>query len=578
MGAIQDSIQVSISRQSALVAQQGFGIPLFLGVHSAVEQTYLVDSPQAAATKFGDNSPIVAAVNAFFMQSKAPSGVVIGKVANTAGSLSASQTTTVTVGGTTFVAGSKATIQIGTIAKTYTYGGGETIANICTQLATLINSDSSLNTKYAATTTSTTVEIDCIGTVTAFSCIASVVHLPSSSDDSTCAITNAYGANPVGQTNTITIIASPVAGTVCNIVINSRIISYTVVSGDNTSTIAKALCQKIISDSGLVGEVVAIYKTGSPTLITLMAYGAGHAYSIKTYATLYGSPASSPFSEGSITGLTYNLVTALDACLAADSTWYGLVAQHIGYTADQVTNAEALADHVETLKTTTPKLYGVCVDEAATKNTSWSSGTLSDLGNYLRTKGYDHTYWFWSSNPQTYVEAAIMGLQFAKVPGSSAWKFKQLSGPIPDALTAADRANLNHFEDGSGKNGNFFETTAGLNCITSEGTVAYGEYIDIIYGVDYLTARIGEAVFSYLVSQEKVPFTNAGITAVASIIRSVLETNPDLVDTTTIQMSIPDVTDIAPTDKAARYLNKIAFSATLTGAIQKVKIDGKLSV
>ena len=78
------------------------------------------------------------------------------------------------------------------------------------------------------------------------------------------------------------------------------------------------------------------------------------------------------------------------------------------------------------------------------------------------------------------------------------------------------------------KNANIYETIAGVN-ITREGTVAEPEFIDVIHGVDWLTARIQERVYAALVNQPKIPYTNAGIAAIESLVREQLDAALDMI-------------------------------------------------
>ncbi|MCK5610319.1 DUF3383 family protein, partial [Candidatus Pacearchaeota archaeon] len=115
---------------------------------------------------------------------------------------------------------------------------------------------------------------------------------------------------------------------------------------------------------------------------------------------------------------------------------------------------------------------------------------------------------------------------------------------------------------------------------TQEGVVASGEFIDIIRGVDWIQARISEAVFTLLVNADKVPYTDPGVEMIKTEIQAILEQAVDnnvLVENT-ITITAPKVADVSSVDKANRFLPDIKFGATLAGAIHKVKIDGKLSV
>lgn len=582
MGAIRDSVQVTISRATAAVAGQGFGIPLFLAVHDQSETTYLVTSPSDAASKYGDNSPIVSAMNAFWGQQTGPTGVVIGKIVNDKTGLASTQESVVTISGTEFVEDSVATIQIGNWAVSYTLGTSEDAETVATALVGLISADPVLSQKVSAVNNLGVITISCIGAISAFSLLASATNV--GIGDMECAVTTAW-STAFGQNTTLTVNYA-IYGQIYYIIINNQRISYTAKLTDTVDSIALALASAIAENVYLTDQVVVVIKNSAPDTLYITAYNSDIAFSLDAYAIANDpTPIPSAFTEGTMSDMVYTITSDLDNALMADNTWYGITCQHIGYVAQRTADAEAIAEANKGYGAAgNPKLFGTVTNEQASADVAYQIGVLTDLGNYMRNKAFDRTFWIFNEGQSDYIECAWMGLQFSKTPGSSTWKFKQLSGPVPDNLTAQQRENINHFlkikgQSGSvGKNGNFFESIAGVNIISSEGTVANGEYIDVMYGIDYLTARISEEVFAYLVSQEKVPFTNAGINAVASKIRAVLESNPSLIDTTTIQLTIPTVDQVSVTDRANRYLNKIAFSARLTGAIQSVLIEGKLSV
>jgi len=173
----------------------------------------------------------------------------------------------------------------------------------------------------------------------------------------------------------------------------------------------------------------------------------------------------------------------------------------------------------------------------------------------------------------SFPEAAWLGGQLPKTPGSITWKFKTLTGINPDTLTSTVVTNV------QGKNANIYETIGGVNMI-HEGVVASGEFIGVIRGVDWIQSRITEEVFTVLVNADKVPYTDAGVEMIKTAIQSVLEQAVDngILVANTITITAPKVADVSTANKANRFLPDVKFGATLAGAIHKVKIDGKLSI
>ena len=111
--------------------------------------------------------------------------------------------------------------------------------------------------------------------------------------------------------------------------------------------------------------------------------------------------------------------------------------------------------------------------------------------------------------------------------------------------------------------------------------VSGNEFIDVIVGRDWLAARIQESVYALLVNNDKVPFTDAGITMVGTQVKNELALGVNqgyLTDDPAPEVILPKAADVPPSDKAARFLPNVQFTATLAGAIQKVQIQGYISV
>jgi len=172
--------------------------------------------------------------------------------------------------------------------------------------------------------------------------------------------------------------------------------------------------------------------------------------------------------------------------------------------------------------------------------------------------------------------AACIGKIAPRAPGSLTWKFKNLAGVVADDYyTSTEKTNL------LGKNANIY-TTVGDTGVTQEGVCASGEFCDVIRGSDLLTARIEENVYSDLVNEDKIPFTNDGIAVINNRVLSTLITEGVdggiLAADPAPTVTVPDVADVAAADKAARLLKNITFTGTLAGAIHKTEIRGTITV
>ncbi len=257
---------------------------------------------------------------------------------------------------------------------------------------------------------------------------------------------------------------------------------------------------------------------------------------------------------------TETWAAALAAIREYDDDWYGLAA-----TTRTKADILTLAAAVEPLL----KIYIACSSDADVLTSA-----DDDIASELQNGSYDRMALLWSGDEANYPDAAWVGLQLPKDPGSSTWKFKNLAGITADDLSTSEVGYL------KAKNANFYETLAGVSIVSGEGVMASGEYIDIMHGCDWLQTRMAERIFSRLINSEKVPFTTQGIAVIENEIRYQLGKGVDagLLAAGSQIVTTPDIADIDPLEKAARWLNGITFSATLAGAVHKVSIAGKLSV
>lgn len=252
------------------------------------------------------------------------------------------------------------------------------------------------------------------------------------------------------------------------------------------------------------------------------------------------------------------VATDYAAVKAEDDDFYGVL-----LVSGSTLEAVALAAAVESDR----KILGVqCADSDCL------AGTAGNLAETLNAAGYHHTYLIWNQNNFHMAHAAWMGKLFPKDPGSSTWAFKSLAGVSVDTLSDTQIANLEAEE------ANHYTSTKGLS-LTLQGTMASGRFIDIQRGVDWLTVRMQERILQLLANSDKIAYTQAGITALENEVRAQLaEGVGNNVITEGYTVTPPAVGNISATDKAARVLGDLDFSATLAGAIHSVTVNGSVSV
>jgi hypothetical protein len=253
-------------------------------------------------------------------------------------------------------------------------------------------------------------------------------------------------------------------------------------------------------------------------------------------------------------------VEDLQAISEENDDWYGLMM----ISRDNL-EILSVAGYIETQR----KFFLACTDDAGVL----AAGS-TDIASKLQARNYARTAYLYSGDEANYPEAAWLGRQLPEDPGSSTWKFKTLVGIVADNLTGTQQSFA------EGKNANIYTKVGGVD-ITSEGKVAEGEFIDVIIGVDWIEVNMQADIYTALVSEKKVPYTDQGVGVIENIVRSVLQqavTRQILAADPSFTVSVPLVANVPQIDKAQRILRNVNFEATLAGAIHAVVVRGNVSV
>lgn len=251
-----------------------------------------------------------------------------------------------------------------------------------------------------------------------------------------------------------------------------------------------------------------------------------------------------------------NYVTALNAIQEVDDDFYGIAIE-----SETEADVNAMAAAVEAKF----KIFF-----ALTRDAAVAAGTAGNVAEDLNTAAYDRTALFYSGAPTTqFLQAAIAGGQLPKVPGGITYKFKQAQGVNFDNLTSTQINNIENFK------ANYYNRIAGIS-ILQQGTVASGEFIDVIIGADWITARLQETIYQELINVDKIPYTNQGIAVIENLMRQVLNQAINNGILASFEIDAPDVSEISNLDKGNRFLPDMEFTGVLAGAIHKVQIRGRL--
>ena len=242
-------------------------------------------------------------------------------------------------------------------------------------------------------------------------------------------------------------------------------------------------------------------------------------------------------------------------------------------TIDEVRDAAAAA-----WAETQQKIYVPATNDTASATTADSGGT--DVLHNLKASSYARSAGFFHQRAFEFADAAEIGRFFPISPGGDNWRLKTLSG-VTAGWGNGQQYTATQIQNLKDRRANFYYILAGVSLIGCDGKVAANEYIDVVRGRDWLSARLAEDVFALFTSLIKVPFTDAGIALVETAVRGVLQEgvavgllSPDPAPAVTV----PKAADVSAEDKAARLLPDVKFTATLAGAINKAQIDGTISV
>lgn len=260
-----------------------------------------------------------------------------------------------------------------------------------------------------------------------------------------------------------------------------------------------------------------------------------------------------------------SIVTDLTSIQSINDDWYALAC-----TDRTVSTVKAIAAWIETQI----KIFGTSSSDTNIINQAAGTDTTS-IAAFFNNSGYVRTFVLYHEEAaDDFPECAWFSDCLPFTPGSETWMFKSLATISYSNLSSTQENNT------FAKSANTYEFIGGVG-ITQRGTMAQGEFIDIIRGVDWLTSTIQSAVYAILVNSPKIPYTDAGITAIEGQIRKVLQQGIDnnfIAESPPYQIFVPTAASVPTIDKTNRILRNVRFQATLAGAIQAVQITGTVSV
>lgn len=212
------------------------------------------------------------------------------------------------------------------------------------------------------------------------------------------------------------------------------------------------------------------------------------------------------------------------------------------------------------------------------------SVTTNDIASTLKLASYRRTMTTFSSYPDQYPSASILGraftVNFNQPDSTLTLKFKQMPGITVEDLTVSEKGVLDS------KKANALIDVGG-SFMFAESFMASGVFFDEVHGIDWLQNAIETNVFGYLLTRTtKVPYTNKGtaaieqqvIKALDEAVRNGLIAPGETIDgeflATGYKTVVLDVADINQSDVEARHYPGLSFVVLGAGAIHSVQING----
>ena len=246
-----------------------------------------------------------------------------------------------------------------------------------------------------------------------------------------------------------------------------------------------------------------------------------------------------------------------------NNDFYGVIATRHFVEADIKAMATAIQTDV--------KHYAALLDNSSgTYDGVFNPSVDDDICSYLKGKSISKTSVIMTKTADNEPDAAILGRQLSRIPGSSSFMYKTLVGVMVDKYTTGERNAMR------AKRCNYYESQGGKG-IFKDGITPVGEWIDIVIGMDYLAVRTEEFVFANLSAPEKIGWDELDIIE-SLVLNSMLlyGVSNRFITKDSIKIVMPQTID--PMDKADRKLKTIKASAELVGAIHYVNVDMTLFI
>lgn len=199
---------------------------------------------------------------------------------------------------------------------------------------------------------------------------------------------------------------------------------------------------------------------------------------------------------------------------------------------------------------------------------------IGDIGTALKALSYMRTAAIYHRKLGEFAGTAWLTNTLGYDAGRATAAFKTLPGVSADDLKTGELSSLET------KRFTRYSEMGGAN-VTFEGYTPGGRFIDVAYFIDWLDAEVQADCYAPLLNNPKIGFDDSGLQLFKSIVENTLvkgqarlgiATNPRPV------VSVPKVIETQFSDRVARRLRKLTFTARLTGALHGLDVEGTVTV
>lgn len=254
------------------------------------------------------------------------------------------------------------------------------------------------------------------------------------------------------------------------------------------------------------------------------------------------------------------IATDLAAIKLENNNWYGLIT---------LFNSEALIEAAAAWVETNTKLYAAASCDSAIATAADSTAT--DVAHDIKASAYARTFVAHHPSPDQFMDAAEMGKFFVISPGGETWRMKALTGVTAETYSDTETDNM------TDKHAHwYYEIASNSPVVGGEAKTGAGEFVDVTRFIDWYTSELQADLADMAIQNDKIPFTNDGIGLIQAKVekrnQAGIKAGGIASDPAPI-VTVPDISEVSASDKAARELSGVETEWTLAGAIHHITVN-----